>query len=244
MPESPTAVVTGASRGFGRAIATALVTAGTDVVGVARGEQGLQAVRTALGERFVPVIADATDPALASAVIRDHRPDLLVLNAGAIPHMAPVHRQTWETFSRHWQVDTRHAFTWIQAALRAPLAPGSVVVVLSSGAVLQGSPLSGGYAGAKAAIRYLRSYASDESARAELGIRFVTLFPQLTPAGGVGAVGVTGYADRQGVDRDTFVERMQPILTAEGVAEAVLELANGADTAEYQVDGSGYRPLS
>jgi NAD(P)-dependent dehydrogenase (short-subunit alcohol dehydrogenase family) len=107
----PTAVVTGASRGFGRAIAAALVATGAGVVGVARDEQALDGVRAELGDRFTPVVGDATDEALAERVIREHRPGLLVLNAGATPHMAPVHEQTWETFSRNWDVDARHAFT-------------------------------------------------------------------------------------------------------------------------------------
>src|ERR1700685_3153932 len=88
-----TAVVTGASRGFGRAIAAALVAAGTDVVGVARGEQDLATARAELGGGFTPVTADAADDALAHDLIRQYRPGLLVLNAGAVPHMAPVHEQ-------------------------------------------------------------------------------------------------------------------------------------------------------
>lgn len=239
-----TAVVTGASRGFGRAIAAAIVAAGTDVVGIARDEQELRVVHGDLGERFTPVAADATDEALAQDVIREHRPGLLVLNAGVAPHMAPVQEQTWETFSRNWHVDTRHVFTWTRAALREPLAPGSVVVAMSSGAALGGSPLSGGYASAKAAIRYLRGYAADESTRAGLDIRFVTLLPQLTPLGGVGSVGVEGYAARQGVDRDTFVEGLAPVLTPDQVAKAVIEVAaDPGSAAEYQVSGAGLRPL-
>jgi NAD(P)-dependent dehydrogenase (short-subunit alcohol dehydrogenase family) len=167
-------------------------------------------------------------------VLREHRPGLLVLNAGATPHMAPVHEQTWETFSRNWHVDTRHVFAWTRAALRAPLASGSVVAGMSSGAVTGGSPLSGGYASAKAAVRYLRGYAADESARAGLGIRFVTLLPQLTPHGGIGSVGVAGYAARQGVGRDTFVDGMRPVLTPDQVAKAVIDIAADADgAAEY-----------
>jgi NAD(P)-dependent dehydrogenase (short-subunit alcohol dehydrogenase family) len=239
-----TAVVTGASRGFGRAIAAALVAGGTTVVGVARDERQLRAVREELGERFTPLAADATEEEPARDVIREHRPGLLVLNAGATPHMAPVHEQTWETFSRNWHTDTRHVFTWTGAALRAPLAPGSVVVSLSSGAALGGSPLSGGYASAKAAIRYIRGYAADEAERAGLGIRFVTLLPGLTPAAGVGSAGVTGYAARAGVDRDEFVEGMQPILTAEQVAKAVLELSGDPDSApEYLVGAAGLRQV-
>jgi NAD(P)-dependent dehydrogenase (short-subunit alcohol dehydrogenase family) len=244
MSDRPTAVVTGASRGFGRAIAAALVAAGHDVIGIARGEQDLRAARAELGAAFTPVVADATDDALAHDLLRDRRPGLLVLNAGAVPHMAPIHEQTWETFSRNWHTDTRHAFTWIRAALRTPLPPGSAVIALSSGAALAGSPLSGGYASAKAAVRYLRGYAADEAQRAGLDIRFVALLPQLTPAGGVGEAGVAGYAARQGVDRETFVDGLQPVLTAEQVAKAVLELtADPAPAAEYQVSGAGLRTL-
>ena len=239
-----TAVVTGASRGFGRAIAGALVAAGTHVVGIARGERELHAARDELGERFTPVVGDATDETLAERVLQEHRPGLLVLNAGVTPHMAPVHEQTWETFSRNWHVDTRHAFTWTRAALLEPLAPGSVVVMMSSGAAIGGSPLSGGYASAKAAIRYLRGYAADESTRAGLDIRFVTLLPDLTPATGLGSAGVAGYAARQGVDRDTFVASRGPVLTPDQVAKAVLELVGDPDSApEYQVNGTGLRRL-
>ncbi len=245
MPDHPsTAVVTGASRGFGRAIAAALVAAGTAVIGVARDRQDLLAARDELGARFTPVPGDATEEAVAQDLIARHRPGLLVLNAGAVPPMAPVHELTWETFSRNWEVDTRHVFTWTRAALREPLAPGSVVVVMSSGAALAGSPLSGGYAGAKAAVRFIGRYAADESARAGAGIRFVTLLPQLSPAGGVGAAGVAGYAARQGVDRDTFVDALAPVLTADQVARAVVDLAaDPAGAGEYVVGGAGLRPV-
>ncbi|HEU5024517.1 MAG TPA: SDR family oxidoreductase [Spirillospora sp.] len=239
-----TAVVTGAGRGFGRAIATALVAAGTGVVGIARDERELHAVSEDLGEGFTPVAADATDEALAQSVIRKYKPSLLVLNAGVMPHMAPVHEQTWETFSRNWHVDTRHAFTWTRAALLEPLAPGSVVVAMSSGAVVAGSPLSGGYAGAKAAIRYISGYAADESDRAGLGIRFVALLPQLTPATGLGARAVADYAARQGVDPEVFTRALQPVLTPEQVGKAVVDLAGDRDGGPaYLLAGTGLRPL-
>ncbi|MFB8179126.1 SDR family oxidoreductase [Streptomyces sp. NPDC055966] len=239
-----TAVVTGASRGFGRAIAAALVARGTRVMGIARNEQELGAVRDELGSAFTPLVADATAEALAEEVIRTHRPGLLVLNAGATPHMAPVHEQSWKTFSRNWEVDTRHVFAWTGAALRAPLAPGSVVISMSSGAALGGSPLGGGYASAKAAIRYLRQYGAEESQRAGLGIRFITLLPDMTPVGGVGDAGVTGYAARTGVDRETFIEGRQPILTLEQIGTAVVELAGAPDSGpEYRVRGAGLNPI-
>jgi NADP-dependent 3-hydroxy acid dehydrogenase YdfG len=236
------AVVTGASRGFGRAIAGALTAAGFTVTGVARDTSALNEVRDELGERFIPVAGDATDEILAEKLIQEYRPGLLVLNAGATPHMAPLHEQTWDTFSRNWHTDTRHAFTWTRAALRAPLAPGSVVLLMSSGAAVAGSPLSGGYAGAKATIRYIRGYAAGESDRSGLGLRFVALLPQLTPATALGAAGVAGYAARQGVDPGRFAENLQPVLTPAQVGQAVLELAADPGSApEYLINGSGLR---
>jgi NADP-dependent 3-hydroxy acid dehydrogenase YdfG len=52
-----TAVVTGASRGFGAAIAAALVDRGHRVVGVARTAEALADLRRELGARFVPAVA-------------------------------------------------------------------------------------------------------------------------------------------------------------------------------------------
>jgi NAD(P)-dependent dehydrogenase (short-subunit alcohol dehydrogenase family) len=240
----PTSVVTGASRGFGRAIAAALVAEGSDVVGIARDAAALDGVHAELGERFRAVPGDATDEELAERTIADEHPGLLVLNAGATPLMAPVHEQTWASFSRIWENDTRHVFAWVRAALRAPLAPGSVVVLMSSGAVVAGSPQSGGYASAKAAIRFIGRYAGEESARAGLGLRFVTLLPQLTPATALGSVGVAGYAERGGVDRDTVVAGLQPVLTPEQLAKTVVDLTRNPDAAaEYLVSGAGVRRL-
>ncbi|MBF9072686.1 SDR family oxidoreductase [Streptacidiphilus fuscans] len=242
--ETQTAVVTGASRGFGRAIAAALVANGATVVGIARNRADLDAVRDELGDGFVPVVGDAVDEGLAERLLSEYRPELLVLNAGATPHLGAVHEQTWETFTTNWNVDTRQAFTWTRAALRLPLAPGSVVVEMSSGAALKGSPLSGGYAAANAAIRYIGGYAADESARAGLGIRFVVLLPQLTPTG-IGSLGVDGYAARAGVDRETFIAGLQPVLTPELVAKAVLQVAADPQSApEYAVTGAGVTALN
>ena len=239
------AVVTGASRGFGRAIATALVAAGTPVVGVARDEQRLLALHDELGDAFVPVVGDATDEELASDIVHRHRPGLLVLNAGAAPAMAPVHEQSWESFARAWEVDVRQAFTWIRLALTTPLAPGSLVVAMSSGAALAGSPLSGGYAGAKATVRFLARYAADESTRAGLGIRATALLPQLTPTTDLGAAAADAYAARAGVDRETFAAGLAPALTAEQMGKAVVGLASDEDTpaAAYRLGAAGLQSL-
>src|ERR1700689_3738436 len=177
-----TAVVTGASRGFGRAIATALAKAGAHVAGVSRDPIRLEELRAELGPGFAPVVADAADPVTAGQLIDQYRPSVLVLNAGASPLARPLQRHTWQTFSRNWEVDVQQAFNWTREALLLPLDPGSVVIAMSSGAAVNGSPLSGGYAGAKAAIRFLTHYAAAESEREGLGIRFISLLPKLTPA--------------------------------------------------------------
>jgi len=57
-----TALVTGASRGFGRAIAVALSKHGAHVAGVARDPGRLEELHAQLGGTFTPVAADAADP--------------------------------------------------------------------------------------------------------------------------------------------------------------------------------------
>jgi NAD(P)-dependent dehydrogenase (short-subunit alcohol dehydrogenase family) len=238
-----TALVTGASRGFGRGIATALSKEGANVVGLARDRGPLDDLRAELGESFTPVQADAADPMVAGALIDKYRPRVLVLNAGATPLPRPVQYQTWQTFSRNWDVDVQHAFNWTREALLAPLPPGSTVITLSSGAAVFGSPLSGGYAGAKAAIRFLTGYAAAESAKAGLGIRFVSLLPQLTPNTALGAVFAAAYAAREGAP--SAARAGGPPLTPEQVGHAVTGLITGPadDQDAYLVTPAGLRPI-
>jgi NAD(P)-dependent dehydrogenase (short-subunit alcohol dehydrogenase family) len=55
----------------------------------------------------------------------------------------------------------RLTFNWLREALLKPLRPGSRVLLMSSAAATHGSPMSGGYAGAKATIRFMAGYADD-----------------------------------------------------------------------------------
>jgi len=240
-----TALVTGASRGFGRGIAIALSQAGAEVVGVARDRDRLEDLHAQLGPAFTPVAADAADPVAAGQLIDTYQPPILVLNAGAAPLARPLHQQTWQTFSTNWQVDVQHAFHWTREALLRPLDPGSVVIAFSSGAAVNGSPLSGGYAGAKAAIKFLTGYAADESQRAGLGIRFIAVLPQLTPATGLGAAAVAGYAARAGMDIDAFLASRGPVLTPDRVGAEVVALAvgDGYDKGAYLLTADGVTPV-
>jgi NAD(P)-dependent dehydrogenase (short-subunit alcohol dehydrogenase family) len=184
-------------------------------------------------------------PVVAGRLIDEHRPHILVLNAGASPLSRPVHLHTWESFSRPWEVDVKQAFHWTREALLRPLDRGSSVIALSSGAAVAGSPISGGYAGAKAAVRFISAYAGEESERAGLGIRFVSVLPRLTPATGLGSAAVEAYAARAGVDVATFLDRFGPTITPEQVGRAVVDLAidAGHDRPAYLLTADGLSPL-
>lgn len=239
------AVVTGASRGFGRAVAAGLVGAGARVVGIARDRAALEAVAAELGGRFEPYPADAADTAVPGRVIDAYRPRLIVLNAGARPLPRALHQLTWEAFSAPWDTDVRQAFGWNREALLAPLEPGSTVISVSSRAALAGSALSGGYAGAKATVRFVAGYAAEESERAGLGIRFLSLLPDLTSATGLGAAAVDAYARRVGVSVEEFLRRRGPELAPEQVGRAVLDLAlgKGENGDAYSVTAQAFEPL-
>jgi hypothetical protein len=97
---------------------------------------------------------------------------------------------------------------WIQAALNLPLEPRSRVLVGSSGAAQNGSPLSGGYAGAKRMLWFMARYANGVSEQKALGIRFQAIVPQQMVGGtGTGDAGSQAYANALGVTQETFLAR-------------------------------------
>lgn len=232
-----TAVVTGASRGFGRAIALSFAERGAHVVGVARNEARLAELKEVLGAAFTPEIADVTAPELPARLIEEYRPQVLVLNAGATPAVARLQDQTWDNFTTNWTVDVQQVFNFAREALRAPLDPGSVVVSLSSGAALRGSPLSGGYAGAKATIRFISAYARSEAEGSQSDIRFVSVMPQLTPATDLGRIYTEAYAGT--------AAPAGPILRADQVGTSIVDLAtDGAYAAPaYLLTAAGLQAL-
>jgi 3-oxoacyl-[acyl-carrier protein] reductase len=240
-------IVVGASRGLGRGIAIAFADAGARVVAVCR--TSAEFPQPANGSGTIRLeIADAGDATVPASVFDRYEPEALILVAGASPHMRPLQQQTWETFSVNWQADVRIAFYWLREALLKPLRPGSRVVVFSSGAALnvEGSPLSGGYAGAKATQRIITGYAQDEAKRAGLDITFTTVLPRFAPMTGVGRPAVQAYAARAGLSVEDFLAPQAPLVTPEIAGAAVVELvqADAANLAPaYLLTGSGPQEL-
>ena len=158
--------------------------------------------------------------------------------------MRPLQYQTWETFSVNWHADVKITFTWLREALLKPLPPGSRVVVVSSGAALNGSPASGGYAGSKATQRFIAEYAQDESRRAGLDITVTAVMPRMTPFGDVGRRGVRAYAARSGQTEEAYLKQLGELLTPETAGSALVDLvqADPATTAPgYVLTGAGLR---
>jgi NAD(P)-dependent dehydrogenase (short-subunit alcohol dehydrogenase family) len=243
--DGKTALVVGAGRGLGRGIALAFAEAKSSVVAVAR--TGTDLDELAAGSGLVQAErADAADPEVAWRLLDRHEPEVLVLVAGANPVMRPLQHHTWETFSANWNADVKIAFTWLREALLKPLPAASRIVVVSSGAAIGGSPVSGGYAGAKAAQRFIAGYAQDEADRAGLGLTVTSVLPKMTPFGDVGRRGIRAYTERNGESEEAFLERLGDPLTPAQAGAAVLDLVrtDPADLAAgYLLSAAGLTKL-
>jgi NAD(P)-dependent dehydrogenase (short-subunit alcohol dehydrogenase family) len=243
---SRTTVVVGASRGLGRGITLAFAEAGAPVVAVARSGPAL-AELSATNTNIRTEIADAVDAPVARRVLDQYEPQVLILVAGANPEMRPLQDQTWETFSANWNTDVKIAFTWLREALLKPLPPGARVVVVSSGAAINGSPASGGYAGAKATQRFLAGYAHEEARRAGLDITVTAVMPRMSPFADVGRSGVRAYAERSGQTEEAFVKQLGDVWTPEGAGSALVELVGSHPATSapgYLLTGAGLKELS
>src|SRR6266850_5090801 len=199
-------VVTGGSRGLGLGLVEALVAHGARVTVVARPSGALESVRARLG--VATISADVTDETAARRILAEVRPDILALNAGTTPPMGRLDQMSWADFTSVWETDVKAGLYWLQAALNLPLKPGSRVLVGSSGAAVNGSPMSGGYGGAKRMPWFMAKYAGGVSAQKKLGIRFQAIVPQQIIGGtGVGDAGANAYARAMGIERGAFLAR-------------------------------------
>ncbi|MCK1483031.1 MULTISPECIES: SDR family NAD(P)-dependent oxidoreductase [unclassified Bradyrhizobium] len=152
------ALVTGASRGIGLAIATTLAAEGAKVALAARGADALNAARAAIGGRNSIHVADVTDPAAATGLVQDvekqwGRLDILVCNVGSGASVPPG-QETAAEWSRVMDLNLFATTNMIEAA-RPLMARGSgdrAIVCISSiaGMAALGAPVA--YYAAKAAL--------------------------------------------------------------------------------------------
>ena len=236
------AIVIGASRGLGRGVAEAFLFEGASVVAVARDTNPLNELASRHKALQIEA-ADASDAAVPGKLLRQHRPDIVALVAGAAPSLRPLHQQTWESFSTNWNADVRMTFNWLREVLLLPLGPGSQVIVMSSGAAVMGSPLSGGYAGAKATQRFMADYAAQEARRADLQINFSAVMPRLTPLTDLGKAATEAYAARMGIAEAEYLQQLGKPVTAEVAGRAFVSLATGGMPAgAYMLTADGLQP--
>lgn len=175
-----TALVTGASRGIGAAVARALDGAGARVAVAARSRDGLRAVAAQLRNRPVALNVDLADPSAPHRLATDAiealgHVDVLVNNA-AFAARVPIEETDAELIDRHYAVNVRAPLLLISA-----LVPGmtqrarGAIINISSASALVGTPKRAAYAASKGAIdAAMRSLAIDLGPR---GIRVNSVAP-------------------------------------------------------------------
>jgi NAD(P)-dependent dehydrogenase (short-subunit alcohol dehydrogenase family) len=174
MPNTPVAVVTGASRGLGAALARALAGRGWRLVVDARDAVALTAAWPADGDdaaapgSVAVVPGDVTDPRhraeLVAAAERLGQPRLLVLNAGGLgPSPLPPLADLELTDLRDLlEVNTVAQLGLVQAALPALRRGGGTVLAVTSDAATAAYPGWGGYGATKAALEQIAAVLTEE----------------------------------------------------------------------------------
>jgi NAD(P)-dependent dehydrogenase (short-subunit alcohol dehydrogenase family) len=237
---SPVALITGASRGIGRATALRFAATGARVALLARSAEGLQetlaAVRGAGGAGGA-FIADVTDEqAIARAheqVLAELGPvDVLVNNAG----VAGPTGQMWEVDPRQWwdtvEVNLRGTFVCSRTVLPGMVLQGKGRIInVASNAGAHRWPYFTAYAASKAAvIKLTESLASETRAH---GVSVFAVHPGLVRAG----LTVPALAERPRPPEGSIAERVQSwferqiaegrTVSAEQAADFVVDIASG-----------------
>lgn len=162
------AVVTGARRGIGRAMAEALAVAGADIIGVSaslRDDDEVAVAVRALGRSFEARAVDFADRAAVLALgaeLAGRAPDILINNAGTIER-APAAEHPLAWWDRVLEVDLSSQFTLTQVVARPMLERGSGKIVFTASLLsFQGGINVPGYAAAKSGIAGLTRALANE----------------------------------------------------------------------------------
>lgn len=179
------AVVTGSSKGIGRAVAARLGAAGADVVINARSADELATAAKELrsaGASVTAVAASVTDDdgpeRIVGAAEDAYGPvDLLVNMVGINPYYGPLLEADARRFGRTMTVNTWTAVAMVQAAARRGLGPGAAVVNVSTVGARQYQPGLSAYCASKAALEVLTTHLANELG--PRGVRVNTVAPGL-----------------------------------------------------------------
>jgi len=174
------ALVTGASRGIGRAVARALADRGATVGLAARSTGDLEALARELPGAHHALTCDVGLPASIATAVEEFAAagglDLLVANAG-IAHYAPIAQQSLEHIEQMTEVNWLGTVYTVKAALPYLLerSGGAHIVVVSSGAGLRGFPSAAAYSATKGAQRMFAEALRHELAGS--GVSVTTVYP-------------------------------------------------------------------
>jgi len=245
--ENKVAIVTGASKGIGAAIARHLADAGAAVVvNYASSKDGAERVVadiTRAGGRAIAVQADVARPEQIERLFAETRRafgrlDILVNNAG-VYEFAPLEDITPEHFHRHFDLNVLAVLLVSRAALAQFGGDGGSIVNISSFASTLTPPQSAVYSASKAAVDAVtRALAKELGPR---GIRVNAINPGMIQTEGVRAAGMDAGDFRKQIEAQTPLGR---IGQTQDVAPAVVFLASpdaGWITGETLVIGGGLR---
>jgi len=213
-----TALVTGASRGIGRATAAALAREGARVWGLARDATALARLEAEHG--VAPVGADLADDAevwsaLDELTERAGGPPDIVVNAAGVFGVEPCASETVVAFDEQLRINTRGPFLVMRALLPAMLERGSGLVVnIGSVAGRKAFPGNAAYSASKYGLRGLHEVVLEEIRGS--GVRASLIEPAATD---------TGLWDPLDPDADPGLPSRSEMLSPEDVAEAVVVVA-------------------
>lgn len=171
------ALVTGASRGIGKAIAAELVASGAKVMLTSRKLDQLEAAAASMGGETAVLAGNAGDVAfaqecVAATIDRFGGLDILVNNAATNPYFGPSLEVDEARYDKTFQVNLRGPLFWCQAAHRAAFAekPGVILNIASVGG-LRAEGALGVYNLTKAALIHMtRQLASEIGPTRVVGI--------------------------------------------------------------------------